>query len=443
MSGAVGAWRGFRRHLARDFDARFPHTRLRLQGLTLLGVVSFPAFHGIWALLIVQPYENLGLRLIGTAFCLLMYLNAVWRPILGRLVGVVSYVALVYCIPFFFTFMMLKNGVNAVWLGTEVCGILFLSLLMGPWNLLVCFLLGAGLAVAAFLLTGGVMPWEALVAAAPVLTFAFIGGIGLNYNEVLNTRQNRFRAAAALGGSIAHEMRTPLLGIRMEVETLRDCLEAAEQDRAAARDSAGDRTQADRTQAEGLGVGAPETLDMIGRALDRIDLNTRYANMTLDTILTNVVSPYTAKGAFKRLSMSTVVAGALARYPFRGREREHVTLAVQSDFTFTGSDILMTHVIYNLLKNSLKAIAGRSGAGITVTVEGGFTGGRVTVADTGCGMPPEMVRLAFQPFASQSDGDTGVGLGLAFVKRVVEDMGGSVSLSSRLGEGSRVVIILP
>jgi signal transduction histidine kinase len=72
---------------------------------------------------------------------------------------------------------------------------------------------------------------------------------------------------------------------------------------------------------------------------------------------------------------------------------------------------------------------------------------RLTVADTGIGIAPAVLPLLFKPFV-QADGSIsrkygGSGLGLTIVKQLCEMMGGSITLSSRAGEGSTVTVIIP
>jgi signal transduction histidine kinase len=74
----------------------------------------------------------------------------------------------------------------------------------------------------------------------------------------------------------------------------------------------------------------------------------------------------------------------------------------------------------------------------TRSVPGWFV---VEVADSGRGAPPEVVAHAFDPFFTTKTG--GIGLGLAFTKRVVEEHDGRVSFESQPGQGSTVRMLFP
>ena len=69
----------------------------------------------------------------------------------------------------------------------------------------------------------------------------------------------------------------------------------------------------------------------------------------------------------------------------------------------------------------------------------------IDVVDQGIGIPPEELAQVFQRFqrASNAPEKTGSGLGLSVVKLLVEGMGGSIEVQSRLGEGSCFTVILP
>jgi signal transduction histidine kinase len=67
----------------------------------------------------------------------------------------------------------------------------------------------------------------------------------------------------------------------------------------------------------------------------------------------------------------------------------------------------------------------------------------VSVADTGVGMPPEIVARAFDPFFTTKPPGKGTGLGLSQVYGVVRQIGGDVTIDTTVGKGTKITIFLP
>ena len=67
---------------------------------------------------------------------------------------------------------------------------------------------------------------------------------------------------------------------------------------------------------------------------------------------------------------------------------------------------------------------------------------RVSVEDSGCGIPREMLPMIFEPFVT-SGKRSGFGLGLFVVRRIIDDHGGEVYVESEQGQGTRMVVELP
>jgi len=154
-------------------------------------------------------------------------------------------------------------------------------------------------------------------------------------------------------------------------------------------------------------------------------LETEIAPFLLDDVATNLATITSQKAAEKRLHFRIDVAPEAPRH-------------------LLGDHLRLTQVLINLVNNAVK-----------FTPEDGFvelaikvieSGARTTllsfsVTDTGIGMTPEQQRSLFQPF-TQADGSTtrkygGTGLGLSISRRLVELMGGDISVDSQLGLGSR------
>ena len=101
-------------------------------------------------------------------------------------------------------------------------------------------------------------------------------------------------------------------------------------------------------------------------------------------------------------------------------------------------------VLKNLISNAVKFT--NSGS-ITVAARGCDGGIEISVTDTGIGMPPEALQAIFEPFY-QLDGSNarryeGTGLGLHIVKRLLDLLGGSVTVESEVGRGSTFRVWIP
>ncbi len=99
-------------------------------------------------------------------------------------------------------------------------------------------------------------------------------------------------------------------------------------------------------------------------------------------------------------------------------------------------------IFLNLIQNAHHAMSG--GGVLTARLSAADGHALIEIADTGVGIPPETLARIFDPFFSRrADGVTGTGLGLTIVKNFVDRMGGTVSVDTSPGQGTRFRISLP
>ena len=124
---------------------------------------------------------------------------------------------------------------------------------------------------------------------------------------------------------------------------------------------------------------------------------------------------------------------------------------------YIGDDERVRQILVNLLSNAVKCTE----AGGTITVEAAVTSTpdpsarlqprhahiRLTVTDTGDGIPPDKLRAIFEPFVQAESGPRrsleGSGLGLTIGQRLARAMGGDLTVESTLGKGSSFSLWLP
>jgi two-component system sensor histidine kinase HydH len=96
----------------------------------------------------------------------------------------------------------------------------------------------------------------------------------------------------------------------------------------------------------------------------------------------------------------------------------------------------------NLIINGFQAMDGSGGKlSVVLSSEDDGRRARIDVSDTGRGIAPEDISKLFEPYYSTKE--TGTGLGLAIVKKAVDDHDGTISVRSKLGEGTTFTITLP
>lgn len=398
----------------------------------LIAVAAFPCYYFIWTYIFPQPYENLPLRLFNSALCLAVAARPLWPAALRPYFLPYVYGVALFCLPAFFTFMLLMNGANAVWLMSAMVAFLFVILLYDILNAVIVSVLGSLLGIGAYYAVAGIQPLpEAYLMSLPIYPFSVVAMAFLTYSE-RSIIKEKLMAAKVLASNIAHEMRTPLLGIRFDCEQIEEDLPKL--------------LAGDRPAPGGSSISKEDyerCLQGTKSALRRINEHALSANLVIDMLLVNLAHDRILNEAFAEHRISGVIHTALERYHFRRGERDRVTVVLKNDFLFWGSDILMVHVIFNLLKNALHSLEVKGAGTVTITAYRGRTRNILSVRDTGPGIPPEIAPVIFTPFVTGGRRLQGSGIGLSFCKRVVESLDGSIGFHSYGTEGAEFVIALP
>jgi two-component system, CAI-1 autoinducer sensor kinase/phosphatase CqsS len=406
------------RDCARRYIEYHAHAERKIRAAAFIGLITFPIFYLVWEYALPQPYESMTLRGIGMGLCLLLAVSIWWPESLQRFVVPFAYFTYLYCLPFFFTLMLLLNHSNATWQMSTLAALIYVVLLYDLVNAIIVLIVGSVAAVIAYLIMSNGAPipsgyWLTL----PVLVFALTGFFGLAYGDNLIARE-KLKAAASLASQVAHECRTPLGGIRFEADGCERVLaklpESKERDRLIASHK-------------------------------RVRQHITSANSVIDLLLSNVAQHHRSVPIEERHKMSEIVRTALERYHFKPQQRELVRTKLDEDFDFRGSDVLMMHVLFNLMKNGLRAIEaqGCEEGSLTIRLQRGRNVNSLIVSDTGDGIPADLLNYVFIPFVSAQRPGVGTGLGLSFCRMIVESCGGAISCRSKRHAGTTFTIDLP
>jgi signal transduction histidine kinase len=119
-----------------------------------------------------------------------------------------------------------------------------------------------------------------------------------------------------------------------------------------------------------------------------------------------------------------------------------ITRRFSADQAWTMADgDKIKQVFWNFCENAVRAMKGSPAGGmLTVAVESHGEDWQVGFTDTGAGMSPQQIEKIFEPFQSNFEG--GTGLGLALVYQIVQAHGGKVWARSKPGQGTTFVLRL-
>jgi signal transduction histidine kinase len=142
-------------------------------------------------------------------------------------------------------------------------------------------------------------------------------------------------------------------------------------------------------------------------------------------------------------TLQEVVAPAIERMRVLSRDKniEFVEAVTSDDVRLSVDRSRITQVLDNLLGNALKFTP--TGGTITIKAMPGRQQAQLDVADTGPGIPNEILGRIFEPYWQAQRTRTGMGLGLFIAKMIIEGHGGSIRVESTVGRGTTFYITLP
>ncbi len=144
---------------------------------------------------------------------------------------------------------------------------------------------------------------------------------------------------------------------------------------------------------------------------------------------------------FEEVEFSDTMEGVLA---FIERDLTKRNVKLEKDLRFAGKVKLdqdkMMRVFYNIAGNAADAMP--NGGNLTVRTEPADGAVKIEFVDNGSGMPPEIKAKVFEPFVTYGK-KHGTGLGMAIVKKIVDDHKGRIEIDSEIGKGTTVRLFIP
>ena len=244
------------------------------------------------------------------------------------------------------------------------------------------------------------------------------------------SKEEKIKIMQSIGASIAHELRTPLRSIASGTSGIKKFLPPLLKGYIAAEKS--------NLLDESI---KPQQIKLLHKVLANLESEEVSANTIIDMFLMKIKDSIAGSPNMERLSVTECVNKALQRYSFKGLEKDLIICDLTNDFQFKGDEILVVHILFNLLKNALYYIARVRKGKIYIHFEQGERENMLHFKDTGKGIAKEVLPNIFDKFYSQTEG--GVGIGLSFCKMAMEWMGGNITCQSIEGEYTEFTLHFP
>ena len=218
--------------------------------------------------------------------------------------------------------------------------------------------------------------------------------------------KDRMAAVGELSAGIAHEIRNPLAAIAGSVQVLKNSQSLSQQEQRLMTIVLRESERLNKTIAEFLRFVRPQEkrtseFDIAASISETLDLLANSAELRKDHEIRREINP--------------------------------------PSFTILGDSDQIRQVFWNIALNAIRAMA--SGGALTVRAEPSDGTYRIVFSDSGRGMSEADLRRLFQPF--RTNFPSGTGLGMAISYRIVQEHGGSIDVTSRVGEGTAITVSLP
>jgi signal transduction histidine kinase len=230
-----------------------------------------------------------------------------------------------------------------------------------------------------------------------------IEDLGRSFDDMADRLERTVRAQREFVANASHQLRTPLTGMKLRLESA--MAETADEDL--------------RRQL----IAAEREVDRLSEIVDRLLAMSRQIE----------------EGEPTHVDLEDAVTRAIARWGDRARDMEAALRSAGNGGVAQGNPADLDQILDNLIDNAISYAPGE------ITLESGRENGRVFVAvqDRGPGIPEvELAQVTERFYRGRGAPSGGSGLGLAIARDLAEKWGGTIAVTSAVGEGTRVEVRL-
>jgi Na+/proline symporter/signal transduction histidine kinase len=359
----------------------------------------------------------------GYALCLLLLFRefVFTKRFLNRYLHLYWHFLLTFCLPFVSSYMLFSGYRDDFWLISGILSFSSLYFFVDARRFIVFSSIGAlaGYILYRFSIEG--TDAQHITAASKIgyvyIFFLFTTLFFLRRKE--KEQEEKIGTMEVFSGAMAHEVKSPLATLNMCAQTI---------------DSILNKTfQGPSQPGKYYVMVEDEDINTLKKFSDMLKKVSKKGISTVDGLLLYLRGNVIADDV-KEHSILECVTEALSEHDHFSEHKVNIDVKI-NDFRFHGSKHYIKHVLFNLISNAYKY------GGRDVKVKIWTKGNQLHFKDYGKGIDEERLPRIFERFYTNSK--TGTGIGLAFCKKVMEDMGGDIECNSELGKYTHFTLHFP
>ncbi|WP_039456743.1 sodium:solute symporter family transporter [Candidatus Jidaibacter acanthamoebae] len=363
---------------------------------------------------------------IGYFFCLVLLFRhfIASKKLIEKYLHYYWYFLLTFCLPFVSSYMMFVGHKDPFWVINSILSAFSLYLFVDARRFLLLYSIGMICGFILFNKTGhSIQSLQEITTVSSIayiyLFFLFSTLFFLRKRE--KEQEERVEAMHVFGGAMAHEVKSPLATLNMCAQTINNLLHGA----------FSNKNVKGEIYTVTFDKGDGDTLIEFSQMLTKVSSQ---GISTVDGLLASLKSTVIADDK-KNITIEECVTASILEYKLLNPEKDGVDINIVDNFSFFGSMHYVKHLLSNLLTNAYKY------GGRNVKIEIRTENNKLYFRDNGKGIAEEDLPYIFDRFYSKSK--SGTGIGLAFCKMIMQDLGGYIECKSTLGKYTEFILTFP
>ncbi|MBN8828965.1 MAG: HAMP domain-containing histidine kinase [Sphingobacteriia bacterium] len=401
----------------------------QFHGFSVYGLISYVFACITGAEYCCDIYTLLGL----TIYFLMYFKEELWPQKLEKYHCVYWYFALLYCLPFLSTYLIYNYNAKLDTIIGNALSLFMLAILTDWLSYIILLVLGFSIALLIYLNKIGfninvhdlIYTEQCFVIIySYIISFVIVTFFSRNRYLIEQEKINHFKFVSSI---LSHELNTPIASLKALNNAIDENLPVFLDAYEKAKEMGIPVKRISDTKYKSL----IKTINNVNNTLKKINNINEIFRVKLNDTL--------EEKKFNKVKIQDCISNALKDYHFSRSEKHKIKWIQDYNFEFKGDEILIKHVLFNLIKNALHFSTEKSFIEIKCKKE--VNKNILVFRDTGKGIAADILPYIFERFFTKTE--YGAGIGLSFSQLVMRKIGGEIICASEEGRYTEFKLIFP